>query len=109
MSVETEVKAVEAEVVKVEGEVIAEVKKVVEEVKAEVKQAIVTLTAEEKLAIREIEVVYLKAQGQIQSLSQATQKAQADFTKIVEDLTKKYLISPSEYVFDNVSLLFRKK
>jgi copper chaperone CopZ len=109
MSVETEVKAVEAEVTKVEGVVFAEAKKVVEEVKAEVKKLTQALTAEEKLAIREIEVAYLKAQGQIQSLAQITTKAQADFTKTVEDLTKKYALDPALYVFDNVKLLFVKK
>jgi copper chaperone CopZ len=109
MSVETEVKAVEAEVTKVEGVVFAEAKKVVEEVKAEVKKLTQALTAEEKLAIREIEVVYLKAQGQIQSLSQTTQKAQADFTKIIENLTKKYAVDPAEWLFDNVELIFKRK
>ena len=109
MSVETEVKAVEAEVTKVAEEVKTEVVKVAEEAKAEVKKLTQELTAEEKLAIREIEVAYLKAQGQIQSLAQITTKAQADFTKTVEDLTKKYALDPALYVFDNVKLLFVKK
>ena len=109
MSVETVVKAVEAEVTKVEGEVVAEAKKIEAEVKAEVKKLTQELTAEEKLAIRDIENAYLKAQMEIQRLSQITQKAQADFTKTVEDLTKKYLISPVEYIFDNVLLQFKKK
>jgi len=109
MSVETEVKAVETTIVKVAEEVKAEVVKVAEEVKAEVKKLTQELTAEEKLAIREIEVAYLKAQGQIQSLVQTTTKAQADFTKTVEDLTKKYALDPALYVFDNVLLQFKKK
>ena len=100
--VEAEVKAVEGEVVKVVEEVKAEVVKVAEKVVQE-------LSAEEKLYIREVENEYLKAQMEIQRLSQITQGAQKKFTDYVETLTKKYVISPVEFVFDNISLTFRKK
>jgi len=109
MSIETVVKSVETEVVKVAEEVKAEVVKVAEEAKAEVKKLTQELTAEEKLAIREIENAYLKAQMEINRLSTITQKAQKDFTAEVEALTKKYVINPAEWLFDNVALLFRKK
>jgi hypothetical protein len=102
MEIQEVVKAVETEVKAVEGEVVAVAEKVIEKVTQE-------LSAEEKLAIREIENTYLKAQMEISRLSQITQKAQADFTKTVEDLTKKYVINPAVWVFDNVSLTFRKK
>jgi hypothetical protein len=95
---------VKAEVVKVESEVkaeVAKVEKVVEKVLQE-------LTAEEKLAIREIENTYLKAQMEIQRLSQITQKAQKDFTDTVEKLTKKYVVDAT-WLFDNVELVFKKK
>jgi hypothetical protein len=117
--VETVVKAVEAEVTKVEGEVVAEVKKIEADarcfpcespsVKAEAKKLTQVLSADEKLMIREVENSYLKAQMEIQRLSQITQKAQQDFTKIVEDLTRRYLLNPAEWLFDNVSLEFKKK
>jgi deoxyribodipyrimidine photolyase len=93
---------VKQEVVKVAQEVKAEVVKVAEKITQE-------LNAEEKLTIREIENAYLKAQIEIQRLTQITTKAQTDFTKMVEDLAKKYVIDPSVFVFDNVSLIFRKK
>ena len=109
MSIETEVKAVEAEVkaevVKVEAEVKAEIAKV----EKAVEKVLQELTAEEKLAIRQIENSYLKAQLEINRLSTITQKAQQDFTKTVEDLTRKYLINPVEMVFDNIELRFTKK
>jgi hypothetical protein len=67
------------------------------------------ISTEEKLAIREIEVNYLKAQAEIQRLSQITQNAQKVFTDKVQELTKKYEIDQSKWVFDNVKLAFLKK
>lgn len=98
MSVETVVEDVKQEVIQV-----------VEEVKAVAKKVAPEISAEEKLVIREIENSYLKSQIEIQRLSQITQKAQADFTKTVEDLTKRYAIDPAQWLFDNVTLSFRKK
>ena len=96
--VKEEVKAVEVEVVRVVEAVLPEAKKLTQEI-----------TAEEKLAIREIENLYLKTQMEIQRLSQITQKAQQDFTKTIEDLVKKYVVSPAEWVFDNLKLQFTRK
>jgi len=107
MNVETEVKAVEAKVEAVASEVKAEVVKVAEEVKAAVVRTEQALTAEEKLALREIEVEYLKAQMQIQALSQTTQNAQKRFTSTVEALGKKYVIDPAVLAFDNVEMKFK--
>ena len=98
MTVEGEVKAVEAEVVAVAEKAAAEVKKLTQE-----------LTAEEKLAIREIENEYLKAQMEIQRLSQITQGAQKKFTDTVENLVHKYTVSPAEWAFDNLKLIFVRK
>jgi hypothetical protein len=96
--VEAEVKAVEAEVVKVVEAVLPEVKKLTQEI-----------TDGEKLAIREIELEYVKAQAEIQRLSQITQGAQKKFTDIVEGLVKKYGVTPAEWVFDNLKLVFTRK
>ena len=116
MSIETEVKAVEAEVVKVEGEVKTEVVKVAEEVKAEVvkvegevKKLTQELSADEKLAIREVENAYLKAQIEINRLSTITKEAQQKFTSIVEGLAKKYVLEPSVWAFDNIELIWKKR
>jgi ribosome recycling factor len=109
MSVETVVEEVKAEATKVEGEVKAAVAEVKEEVTKAVAKTTQELTAEEKLAIREIENEYLKAQIEINRLSTITQGAQKKFTSTVESLTKKYVVDPTEWVFDNVELLFRKK
>src|ERR1035437_1057359 len=98
MTVEAEVKAVEAEVVAVAEKAAVEVKKLTQE-----------LTAEEKLAIREIENEYLKAQMEIQRLSQITQGAQKKFTDTVETLVKKYGVEPATWVFDNLKLIFVRK
>jgi hypothetical protein len=108
MSIETEVKAVETKMEAVAAEVVAEVKKVVEEVKPAVVRLKQEITTEEKLAIREIENEYLKAQMQINALSQTTQNAQKKFTSTVEALAKKYVINPAELVFDNITLEFKK-
>ena len=102
MDVQEVVKAVEGEVAAVAEKVEAVAEKVVEKFTQE-------LTADEKLAIREIENAYLKAQIEINRLSQITQKAQGDFTANVEKLTKKYAVDPATWLFDNVELIFRKK
>ena len=99
------VNEVVAEVKSVEGAVVAEVAKV----EKAVEKVLQELTAEEKLAIREIENSYLKASMEIQRLSQTTQKAQQDFTATVERLTKKYVVDPATWLFDNVELVFKKK
>lgn len=120
MELANEVKAVEAEAEKVVSEVKTEVVKVAEEVKTEaaklvgdakveVKKLTQEITAEEKLAIREIENKYLKAQIEISRLSQITQQAQREFTSSVENLTKKYVVDPLEWFFDNAELIFKKK
>jgi len=103
--VEKVVEEVKAEVVKVETEVKAEVV----EVEKAVEKVIQELTADEKLAIREIENAYLKAQIEVNRLSTITQKAQKDFTETVEKLTKKYVVDPATWIFDNVELVFKKR
>ena len=99
----------EAAVKTIEGEVVAKVEKVAEEIKEEAKKLTQELTAEEKLVIRELENEYLKAQMEIQRLSQITQGAQKKFTETVDSLVKKYAVSPAEWIFDNVSLIFKRK
>jgi ribosome recycling factor len=90
-------------------EVKQEVVKVVEEGMAETIKTVKEIGSEEKLAIREIENEYLKAQIEINRLSQITQNAQKNFTSTVEGLAKKYAMAPAEWVFDNVSLTFKRK
>ena len=108
-ALENEVKAVELKAEAVASEVKEKVENLLGEVKAEAKKVTQELTAEEKLFIRETENAYLKAQIEINRLSQITQKAQKDFTENVENLSKKYLLNPAEWIFDNVALIFRKK
>jgi hypothetical protein len=109
MTVETEVKEVVSEVkAKVEKAVTAMIPEVVKG-EAPAKKLVQELTAEEKLVIRDIELEYLKAQMQINQLSQTTQSAQKKFTSMIEDLSKKYLINPAEMMFDNVELKFVAK
>jgi ABC-type nitrate/sulfonate/bicarbonate transport system substrate-binding protein len=98
MNVETAVEKAKEEVVNVAEEAKAVAEKVTQE-----------LSSEEKLFIRETENTYLKAQIEVNRLSQVTQKAQEDFTKKVEELTRKYAVDPSLWLFDNVKLSFRRK
>ncbi len=120
MGLEQEVKVIEAkaeavvnkvktEVVKVSDEIKAEAEKVAKEAKAGVKKLVQELTAEEKLAIREIENAYLKAQIEMNRLTPILQKAQKDFTETVSSLVTKYAVDPAEWLFDNVTLIFRRK
>lgn len=112
-AVETKAEAVasevKTEVVKVAEEVKTEATKLVGEAKTEATKIFQEITAEEKLAIREIENKYLKAQIEITRLSQITSQAQKDFTTTVENLTKKYVVTPAEWFFDNAELLFKRK
>lgn len=119
MSLETEVKAVEqaveTTVEKVETKTIEEVKavetdikKAVTVVKADAKNLSIKLTAEEKLALRDMEVVFLKAQQQYAQLENQMKEIRNNFQAKVDEFTKKYLIDKAEYVFDGVALEFRK-
>lgn len=126
MSIETEVKsvevAVEGEVKKVEAEVSTEVNKAETEVKTvaeavvtevkkaeeKVKAAFVQITAEEKLYLRETELEFLKAQMEIQRLSKITEAKSEAYTKYVEQLFTKYVLTKAEYVFDGAVAQFKK-
>jgi hypothetical protein len=90
-------------------EVVKATEKVKTEVVKAVDKAVQELSADEKLSIREIENEYLKAQIEINRLSQITQNAQKKFTDTVEGLVKKYAVSPAEWIFDNVTLTFKRK
>ena len=116
MELENEIKAVEQKAEAVVAEVKTEVVKVAEEVKAEVvkvegevKKLTQELTADEKLVIREIENAYLKAQIEINRLSQITKEAQQKFTTTVEGLAKNYVLNPVEWAFDNIELIWKKR
>jgi len=100
--------SVETEIEKVETEVKEETAKIVNEVKAAVKETFVRLTAEEKLALRELEVSFLKAQAQYTQLEKHLKEISTTFQSKVDEYTKKYFIDKAEYVFDGVALEFRK-
>jgi len=119
MSIETEVKAVEQKVeevtktveIKVEDAVVAvenEAKKVVAEVKTEAKAATVKLTADEKLALRDLEVVFLKAQQQASAIENQMKELRSNFQAKVDEYTKRYVLDKAEYVFDGVALEFKR-
>jgi hypothetical protein len=107
---ETELKAAEAEVVKVAEEAKAEVVKVAEEVKAvvvpEVKKAIVAITAEEKLILAEAEVEFLKATMEIQRLSKITEAKGKEYQAAVDAMLVKYGLSKLDYLFDGIRKVF---
>ena len=112
MSIETEVKAVEAavegEAKKVEASVVTEVKKVEGDVAAEIKAAVVNIKAEEKLFLREAELEYLKVQVEIQRLSKITESKSKEYQTYVENLFKTYVLDKAEYVFDGAINAFKK-
>jgi hypothetical protein len=111
MSLETEAKTIEGEVVAAAEKVAEEVKtvaeKVAEEVKPVEKAAVVKITAEEKLILADAELEYLKASQQIQQLQKVTETKRDEYQKSVEGFLQKYLISKADYVFDGVKREFQ--
>jgi hypothetical protein len=111
MSIETEAKTIEGEVVAAAEKVGEEVKtvaeKVVEEVKPVAKAAVVHITAEEKLILADAELEFMKASQQIQQLQKATEAKREEYQKAVEGFLQKYLISKADYVFDGVKREFQ--
>ncbi len=89
----------------IEGEVVGEAKEVVKVAE----KVIQTLTAEEQLAFRNIENEFLKAQAEINRLTQTTQAKQHEFSNYSTALLRKYLLEPTEWVFDTVALRFQRK
>ncbi len=88
----------------VENAVEGEVKKIEEAVKA----AIVSLTGDEKFALRDIELEYLKTQMEIQRLTKVAEPKAKQYQEVVEGLMQKYALSKAEYVFDAAKLAFTK-
>jgi hypothetical protein len=70
---------------------------------------VITITAEEKLAIRELENKFLKAQAEINRQQSAAQELQRNFPALIENLKAKYKVDPSDYIFDSNILEFRRK
>ena len=95
--VEAVAAAVEGEVKKIEGEVVAEVK-----------AAFVQIVAEEKLVLREIELEYLKGQMEIQRLAKMTEAKSKAYTDFIEGLYTKYGLNKAEYLFDAAVNQFKK-
>lgn len=95
----------QVEVIKVPRDGAAEVVAPKAEVAAP-KRTVQELTESERLMFRETELVYLKAQIQINALSQQTQAAQKKFQDDQQTMIKKYDINIAEMVFDNVNLKF---
>jgi transcription termination factor NusB len=100
MSLETEAKTIE-------GEVVAEVKKVVAEAEKVEKAAVVKITAEEKLVLADAEIEYLKASAQIQQLTKVTEAKAKEYTENVEKFLVKYGLSKLDYVFEGVHKEFQ--
>ena len=100
MSLETEAKTIE-------GEVVAEVKKVVAEAEKVEKAAVVKITAEEKLILADAELEYLKATQQIQQLQKTTEAKAKEYQENVEKFLVKYGLNKVEYLFDGVRREFQ--
>ena len=98
------VQAVEGEVLKIEGEVVAAAEKVEEVAKA----ALVQVVAEEKLFLREAELDYLKIQVEIQRLGKIAEEKSKSYLAYVETLFVKYGLNKAEYVFDGAINAFKK-
>lgn len=82
--------------------------KPVAEVKVELKERI-EITAEEKLAVRELENEFLKASMEINRLQQIVQNAQRQFPALIESFTKKYAVDIKKYDFNAIELVFKRK
>jgi hypothetical protein len=103
---------------KVEAGIEAELDKVAPEVKAEVqkaeaavtkieKRARIAIAVTDKLAIREIENVYLRAAQDLATAQQKMQNAQNNYRATVESFVSKYGINPVEHAWDELSASFK--
>ena len=110
---ENTVQKVEVEVEKVVDVVGEIVEKAATEVKtevvAEVAKAEILITDTEKLALREIENDFLKTRMEIERLEKKAAELQKRFPQVLEQLTKKYVTNPAEYVFNTLALKFDRR
>lgn len=88
---------------------------IAEEVVQEVKEVAkpkeiteVSISVEEKLAVRDLELSFLKSQSQVQSLQASMADVQRNFTQYIENLSKKYSVDTKKFVFDAVSLSWKR-
>lgn len=103
---ETTVQVQEVPEVKAEPKAVAKTSKKAD-VKAKVAPREVPIKADEKLALRDMELNFLKAQSQVQNLTHSMQDTQRNFTQFVENLAKTYNIDTQLYIFDAVSLSWK--
>jgi hypothetical protein len=95
-------------------EVLEAEKEAVSEVVAEaVKKVAVDITTEEKLALREIELAYLKGTMELKNMSDSMQKMQTALTAkskeyqvAIDGFFSKYGLNKLEHIFNGTSLRF---
>lgn len=68
----------------------------------------VILASDEKLALRELEVEFLKAKDAMQTAAKTIEETQKKFQDNVNALVQKYLVNPAEWSFDLVTFEFNK-
>lgn len=96
-------------------EVKQEATKVVEAVTADVEKAVIEIKAEEKLALRDVELQWAKLQLEMRTMekraAEITKQLEvesAKFTSSVEQLAKTYAIDIKRYTYDAVLQVFKK-
>jgi uncharacterized protein YpuA (DUF1002 family) len=111
-----DVQEVVQEFKEVATEVTAEGEEIAVEVEEVVKAATVGITDAEKFAVRDLENAFLKANLELKRLQEEVKKhqdtitdAQKKFPAMIEGYAKRLGISITEYVFDAVDLLFKRK
>lgn len=111
MSIETEVKsvaeAVATEAKKVEGEVVAEVQKIEGTVVEKVKDVLDVLSADEKLLLRNIELVNLRAHIDAQRAAKSITNTETQFKDLLKGFQAKYDV-PVTHAFDLMVQTFKK-
>lgn len=97
---------IEAEVKAVVMEAVTEVEKVVAPLFPEAKKLRIDLEDAEKLAIREVEVQYLRATSDAQRVAQAMEQLKNRYMTLLKKYTDKYAEN-GEYVWDELEAAFK--
>jgi uncharacterized protein YpuA (DUF1002 family) len=98
----------------IEADIIEEAKKVetavedaVKPLASEAKKLVIELTAEEKLAVRDVEVGYLRMVSDATRIQQEMEKAKQRYQQLLAQYTVKYAIDPAEHAWSELTADFR--
>ena len=101
--------SIEADIIEEAKKVETAVEEVKAEVKSEVKKLVIELTDSEKVAMRDLEIMYFRSAQDASLVAQRMEQAKIKYQELLKAATEKYLNDAEKaasYVWDEVTASF---